>query len=633
MTPYEGNKPYIFISYAHKDSDRVYPILDELADRGYRIWYDDGIALGSEWPEYIAEHLNGSDVVMAFITPNSIASANCRREVTFALSKKKEFLAVMLEETEMSLGMEMQLSAQQCVLKYNYKTDAEFYDKLCNDPDLAVCNEYSGITDEPDDEEVSSFAKANAISAEDMKTVEKMEDWIESKENRKNSLPKRVKSNKDKTLKPEKTKKKSILVKILTIVFGSIGAIILLILLLWRSSYTYLSNGDREYRKSSSIYVKEATITKSDLKKIGKMKRLNSLRLIDCDIEGDLADLKNIEQIKVLDLNGSNLSDYGFISRMAVLNKINLNNNKNFKDASLIVSDNVSELILDGTGVSDITPVCEYSTLTVLSIADTGVESVTAPFNSDRLTSLDISGTQIKDLSPFDNLTILENLNISGCHADNSDLITNNSETLTVLDISNSLVDEDTLQAVSLCFGLTALNISDNKFENLKFLGKNSELTALYAVNCGLEDASGVEDLKDLQKLWLNNNKLTDLDISGLRKLSEINIAHNNITSLLSIPSTLEGDMWLAVYDNPADLSTLSYWGDGLKMLATDYDDYLLLSGGSSSRNYYIVDAPVAKQVKLEDITSFHEYFVTADELDRYISESGSLNDYEWPKK
>ena len=52
--PYEGQEPFIFISYAHKNSDQVMPILEKLDEAGYRVWYDDGIAPGSEWPEYIA---------------------------------------------------------------------------------------------------------------------------------------------------------------------------------------------------------------------------------------------------------------------------------------------------------------------------------------------------------------------------------------------------------------------------------------------------------------------------------------------------------------------------------------------------------------------------------------------------
>lgn len=138
---YEGSENYIFISYAHKDTEKVFPIMEELRNRGYRIWYDDGIAPGSEWPEDIARHLNGCAMAIAFVSPNSMASVNCRREINFALSKQKPFLSVVLEPTEMPLGMELQLSAQQSVLRYNYRTEAQFIEKICACPDLACCRE------------------------------------------------------------------------------------------------------------------------------------------------------------------------------------------------------------------------------------------------------------------------------------------------------------------------------------------------------------------------------------------------------------------------------------------------------------------------------------------------------------
>ena len=43
ITAYEGSENYIFISYAHKDTDKVFPIMEKLCGRGYRLWYDDGI--------------------------------------------------------------------------------------------------------------------------------------------------------------------------------------------------------------------------------------------------------------------------------------------------------------------------------------------------------------------------------------------------------------------------------------------------------------------------------------------------------------------------------------------------------------------------------------------------------------
>ena len=46
---YSGNKPYIFISYAHRNSAAVYPIIQRMAADGFRIWYDEGIDPGTEW--------------------------------------------------------------------------------------------------------------------------------------------------------------------------------------------------------------------------------------------------------------------------------------------------------------------------------------------------------------------------------------------------------------------------------------------------------------------------------------------------------------------------------------------------------------------------------------------------------
>ena len=138
---YKGTKPYVFISYAHKDTDRVFEILRELEAKQIRIWYDEGIAPGSEWPEDVAQHLYNAGLVMAFISPNSMASENCRREINFSLSKRKPFLSVVLEETQMPLGMEMQLSAKQSILRYNYTTWDAFIEKILKCPDLEPCRE------------------------------------------------------------------------------------------------------------------------------------------------------------------------------------------------------------------------------------------------------------------------------------------------------------------------------------------------------------------------------------------------------------------------------------------------------------------------------------------------------------
>ena len=139
VKPYEGREKYIFVSYCHKDKKYVFPIIEQLAYDGYRVWYDEGIDPGSEWPEIIARHLNGCAACIAFISENSLNSHNCRREINFALLKKKPFISVVIEPVVMSLGMEMQLSATQSIFKYTLSTEAEFFKKLYDAKFLVDC--------------------------------------------------------------------------------------------------------------------------------------------------------------------------------------------------------------------------------------------------------------------------------------------------------------------------------------------------------------------------------------------------------------------------------------------------------------------------------------------------------------
>ena len=131
--PYEGDKPYIFISYAHADSDAVMSVVTHMHDRGYRIWYDEGIEVGSEWPECIASHLTGAQLVIAFISNSYMRSDNCRREMHYALSKRLRIINVFIENTDMTPGMEMQIGSIFALMRHNM-SDEEFYGKLYSAP-------------------------------------------------------------------------------------------------------------------------------------------------------------------------------------------------------------------------------------------------------------------------------------------------------------------------------------------------------------------------------------------------------------------------------------------------------------------------------------------------------------------
>ena len=139
VRPYNGLEKYIFVSYCHKDRAYVYPLIEQLAKDGYRVWYDEGINPGSEWPEIIASHLNNAAVCVAVVSNNALNSHNCRREINFALLKKKCFVSVFLEPVELTPGVEMQLSAYQSVFKYQYERENDFFKKLYESEGFAAC--------------------------------------------------------------------------------------------------------------------------------------------------------------------------------------------------------------------------------------------------------------------------------------------------------------------------------------------------------------------------------------------------------------------------------------------------------------------------------------------------------------
>ena len=98
--PYEGTRPYLFISYAHLQSVEVVETIRILHEKGYRLWYDEGIPAGSDWPANIAQHMEGCERVVFFLSARSMESPNCFSEMRTAFRQNKPVLVVDLEDAE-----------------------------------------------------------------------------------------------------------------------------------------------------------------------------------------------------------------------------------------------------------------------------------------------------------------------------------------------------------------------------------------------------------------------------------------------------------------------------------------------------------------------------------------------------
>ncbi len=142
IEPYTGNEKYIFISYSYEDKQQALSIMERLVRDGYRIRFDAGMESEDDRAERIAEYINQCSICIALISNRAVNSHNCRQEINYAIRKRKKMISVITEKTEeLSLGMKLQLSGVQNILKYAYKNDNVFFRILYREEALKECQE------------------------------------------------------------------------------------------------------------------------------------------------------------------------------------------------------------------------------------------------------------------------------------------------------------------------------------------------------------------------------------------------------------------------------------------------------------------------------------------------------------
>ncbi|MDR0736667.1 MAG: TIR domain-containing protein [Zoogloeaceae bacterium] len=108
---------FIFVSYAHQDSARVFSIIERLHAAGYAFWYDEGITIGSTWTDEIAAAIMKSQVCLIFLSKNAVESPYVRAEIEFALSRQRKIIPVYLDGTEaLPPGLALGLGTIQGIL-------------------------------------------------------------------------------------------------------------------------------------------------------------------------------------------------------------------------------------------------------------------------------------------------------------------------------------------------------------------------------------------------------------------------------------------------------------------------------------------------------------------------------------
>ncbi|MBO1511347.1 protein kinase domain-containing protein [Metabacillus bambusae] len=99
---YEGDEPFIFISYSHADREKVMYFIRCMNESGYRVWYDEGIKINDDYQNTIQRKIRESSYFIAFITKRYLSREDPLQEMLIAMDlrnkKKLKIIPIVLEE-------------------------------------------------------------------------------------------------------------------------------------------------------------------------------------------------------------------------------------------------------------------------------------------------------------------------------------------------------------------------------------------------------------------------------------------------------------------------------------------------------------------------------------------------------
>lgn len=131
LPSYEGNEPYIFVSYSHADVPHVREILRRIEKEKFRFWYDDTMEIGEDFRLELQSKIENCHAFLLFISPASMQSKYCGMEIITAFKYNKRIYPIYLDDnTEIPGALKMILENLQHVKGMSLTKDARYLDKL-----------------------------------------------------------------------------------------------------------------------------------------------------------------------------------------------------------------------------------------------------------------------------------------------------------------------------------------------------------------------------------------------------------------------------------------------------------------------------------------------------------------------
>lgn len=116
----DREKPFLFVSYSHHDSEEVQLLLEELHRNHYRFWYDEGVKSGKEWADEVGWRIANCTQFLVVLSRHSAASERVIDEINFAKQQHREFCIIYLEALRLNYGLELQIGRKYAIEKFRY---------------------------------------------------------------------------------------------------------------------------------------------------------------------------------------------------------------------------------------------------------------------------------------------------------------------------------------------------------------------------------------------------------------------------------------------------------------------------------------------------------------------------------
>ncbi|MBI5216179.1 MAG: TIR domain-containing protein [Ignavibacteriae bacterium] len=114
---------YVFISYSHKNKQRVYQIKEFLESNGIKTWIDEkGIGGGDSIPGEIAEALNNATAFICLISSAYMKSKFCLRELEMAMNTNKTIIPLRLDRTPFIPNLTLIIGTTKYIDLTSYRT-------------------------------------------------------------------------------------------------------------------------------------------------------------------------------------------------------------------------------------------------------------------------------------------------------------------------------------------------------------------------------------------------------------------------------------------------------------------------------------------------------------------------------